>query len=119
MRILRIVAGVVVGYVVFAVGSMLLVGPVMSGEGASIVVLGLVWLALVGLISGFVAAAISGADRGMVGCILSGLVALATLANLLMGLGAEPNWYKVGTLVLTAPAIFLVSSRLAGAKKTG
>ncbi len=43
--------------------------------------------------------------------VLAGLVALATVANLAMQLGAEPTWYKVGTLVLTAPAILCLGLR--------
>ena len=31
------------------------------------------------------------------------------------GFGAEPVWYKVGTLLLTAPAILLIALRRRGA----
>lgn len=105
MEIVRVVVAIVVGYVVFAAASMFLVGQIPATGSPVVVVLGLVALALIGVIAGFVARAISGNGRRITGYILAGLVAVATLANLLMQLGAEPTWYKVGTLVLTAPAI--------------
>lgn len=111
MKILRAIVAIVVGYVLFAVASMLLVGPVMTRQGLFMVVVALVALALIGLVVGLVAKAIAGGHRRLVGYILAGLVALATVANLVMGLGAEPVWYKIGTLVLTAPAILLVGFR--------
>lgn len=116
MKVLRIVAAVVVGYLAFALTSMALVWPVTAGEGPMIVVLGLIGLALIGLLAGFVAAAISGEDRRLAGYVLAGLVALATVANLVTGLGAEPVWYKVGTLVLTVPLIVIVCLRRRGGK---
>lgn len=114
MKVLRVVLASVVGYVVFAVGSMLLVAPVMAQEGSMIVAVGLIGLALIGLVSGFTAATISGGGGRLAGYILAGLVGLATVANLALGLGAEPVWYKVGTLALTAPLILLVCLRRAG-----
>jgi hypothetical protein len=44
---------------------------------------------------------------------------LATLANLVMRPGAEPVWYKDGTLVLTASVILLAGLRRPPAEKTG
>ncbi|MCZ6727612.1 MAG: hypothetical protein O7A98_09710, partial [Acidobacteria bacterium] len=80
--------------------------------------LGLIGLALIGLVSGFMAATISRENGRLAGYILAGLVGLATAANLAMGLGAEPVWYKVGTLVLTAPLILLVCLWRSSAKRT-
>lgn len=101
----------VVGYVAFAGGSMLLVGPVMAQTGPLAMVLGLAGLLLIGLVAGFLAAKISGDSCRIAGIVLTALIVLATLANLLMELGAEPRWYKLGTLLLTAPMILLVCLR--------
>lgn len=111
MKILRAIVAVIIGYVLFATGSILLVGPVMTRQGPFMVVVALAALALIGLVVGCVARAIAGDHRRVAGYILAGLVALATLVNLMMGLGAEPVWYKIGTLVLTVPAILLVGLR--------
>jgi len=111
MKILRLIAAIVVGYVLFAASSMLLVGPVMTQTGVVMIVVALLALALIGLVVGLVASAIAGENHRIAGYILAGLVALATLANLFMGLGAEPLWYKLGTLVLTVPGILLVCLR--------
>lgn len=119
MDILRAIAGIIVGYLVFAVGSMLLISPVMSQEGPVIIVVALVALAVIGLIAGWLATAVGGKHARLVVCVVAGLVALATIANLVMKLGAEPDWYKVGTLLLTAPAILLVGLRATGKKTTG
>ena len=75
-------------------------------------------LAVIGLAAGWIATTIAGAHRRLVSYLLAGLVALATLANLVLGFGAEPVWYKVGTLVLTAPAILLVGLRRTPEKTT-
>ena len=109
MRVLRMGGGVVIGYLIFAFGSMFLAGPAMAADGIWIVVPCLIGLALIGGASGLAAATVAGGDRRLVGYVVAGLVVLATVANLIMGFGAEPNWYKIGTLVLTAPAILLVS----------
>ena len=111
MKILRAFAGVVVGYLVFAVSSMFLVGVVMDREGPMVIGLGLIALATIGCVSGFVASKIAGGTSRPVGFVLAGLVAAATIANLAMQLGAEPTWYKMGTLLLTVPAIVVVSLR--------
>lgn len=87
MTILRAIAAIIVGYLVFAASSMLLVGLVIARQGPLVVVIA--------------------------------LVAIATIANLVMGFGAEPVWYKVGTLVLTALAVLLVGLRWISETKTG
>ena len=114
MKIFRAFAGVIVGYLIFAVSSMMLVGMVMERSGP--VVMGLGWLSLaaIGCVSGWVASKIAGNTRRPVGYVLAGLVAAATIANLAMRLGAEPTWYKIGTLLLTAPAILMISLRSPG-----
>jgi len=111
MSILRIILAIIAGYFLFAACSMLLVGLVMGKSGLFVVILGLTGLALVGLIAGWVARAIAGKMARIAGYVLAGLILVATLANLLMQLGAEPVWYKIGTLVLTAPAVVCVSLR--------
>lgn len=111
MKILRTLGAVVVGYVLFAVASMLLISLLATGDGLVLTVLALAALAVIGLLSGWTAAAISGETRQLAGYIVAGLVAVATIANLAMQLGAEPVWYKVGTLVLTVPGIILATRR--------
>lgn len=111
MNALRTTSAVVVGYLLFAVASMLLVGQVMSRQGPTIMVLGLAALAIIGVVAGVVASAIAPENRRLASYTLAGLVAVATIANLAMQLGAEPIWYKVGTLVLTVPAIVLMGLR--------
>ncbi len=111
MSVFRTIAAILVGYVLFASASMMLVGPVMAQQGPMIVVLALIALAVIGLVVGFVAAMIAGSKRLLAGYIVAGLVCLATLANLVMQLGAEPVWYKVATLFVTAPLIVLVCRR--------
>ncbi len=118
MSALRTIVGIVVGYLSYAAASMLLVGTVMAGAGAVRTLVTLVGLLLIGLGSGLVTTAIAGAHGRLASAIVGGLVALATLANLAMQLGAEPSWYKLGTLLLTVPAIVLASRRQAVAKKT-
>lgn len=113
MKILRAFAGIVVGYLIYAISSMLMVGVVMGRSGAIVIILGLVGLAVIGLVAGCATAKISGDTRRLTGLILAGLVVVATLANLLLQLGAEPTWYKVGTLLLTAPAILVACVRSA------
>ena len=108
MGIFRVIVSVVVGYVVFASASMFLVGQVMIRSGAWMVIGGLAGLAFIGLATGFIAKMIAGEKASLAPNILAGLVVLATLANLVMGLDAEPAWYKLGTLILTATIIFAV-----------
>ena len=113
MKILRAIVAVVVGYALFAGASMLLVrfGPVMTQQGPLMVVVVLVALALIGLVVGLNARIIAGEQRQLVGYLLAGLVALATMVNLFIGLSAEPAWYKLGILALTAPTILLMGVR--------
>ncbi len=109
MRAFRTVGGIVAGYVMFGSASMLLVSVVMLQAGPWVVPLGLAALAVIGALAGWVATTVAGTRPRLIGHILAGLVGAATLANLLLRLGAEPGWYKVGTLFLTVPLILLVS----------
>lgn len=108
---MRIAIGVVVGYLLFAVASMFTVGAIGVREGVTVVIVSLVALALIGVIVGWVATAIAGSGARLAATILAGLIAVATLANLLFHFGAEPSWYKLGTLLLTAPAAMLMGRR--------
>jgi hypothetical protein len=114
MVIFRTIVGIIVGYVVFAASSMLLLGLTMELEGPLTIVLALAGLVVIGLVAGSLAALIAGPKARIATIIAATLVALATLANLLMGLGAEPAWYKLGTLLLTTGAILLVGLRRGG-----
>lgn len=111
MKLIRAFGAVVVGYLIYAVSSMLLVGLVMAQKGPITVGLACVALAAIGCLAGFLAVKIAGSMRRPTGFILAGLVASATIANLAMLLGAEPTWYKLATLLLTVPAILVVSLR--------
>ncbi len=118
MSALRTIVGIVVGYLSFAAASMLLVGTAMAGAGAVRALVALVGLLLIGLGSGLATTVIAGPHGRLASAIVGGLVALATLANLAMQLGAEPSWYKLGTLLLTVPAIVLTGRRQSYVKKT-
>lgn len=111
MRVFRTIAAVVLGYLAYAGGSMLLLGPVMSRQGALSVVLGIAGLLFIGLVAGLLTAKTAGSTRRVAGYLVAALVTLATLANLFMQLGAEPRWYKLATLVLTVPAVLLICLR--------
>ncbi|MCH9648295.1 MAG: hypothetical protein K0U98_08655 [Deltaproteobacteria bacterium] len=111
MSILRMVLAIIAGYLLFAVASMSLLVPVMGREGLVVIVLALAVLAIIGVTSGYLAKVIAGGKSKLACSILAALVALATLANLVFQTGAEPVWYKIGTLVLTASMILLVGSR--------
>lgn len=113
MAIVRLIAAVLVGYLVYAAGSMLLVGPVSSGGGAGTVALGAAGLAVIGLLCGLAAAGIAGGRRRAAAFGVGGLILLAAGANLAMQLGAEPLWYKAATMLITAPAAVLVGLRRA------
>ena len=112
MTVVRLVGAAVVGYVLYAVASMQLVGPVGSGGPvtALLVVLG---LAMIGLAVGFLTARIAGPKAKTAAAVAATLIALATLANLSLGLGAEPVWYKLATLLVTIPALLWVAHRAA------
>lgn len=111
MKILRALVGIIVGYLLYALGSMLAVGMVMAREGPASVALGLLALLLIGGVSGYLASAIAGDMRRLAAVVLAGLVAVAAIVNLAMQLGAEPAWYKVAALLLTAPIIVIMSYR--------
>ena len=106
--IARVIGGIVAGYLVYAISAMLLVGPVMASQGATVVVVGLVVLALIGCVAGLLAALVAGERRQLAASVAAVLVALASIVNLVVGLGAESTWFKVGTLLLTVPAMLLV-----------
>lgn len=112
MNIFRAIAGVVLGYVVFAFGSMILVMLVLTQEGQSVYAVVYVSLALIGLVSGWTATSIAGHYKTVAVCAVATLVLIATLANLFLQLGAEPNWFKLATLVLTIPAILVFALRM-------
>ncbi len=113
MNIIRGVAAIVIGYLVIAFVSMSLGGVVMARGGLGIVVLALVALAISGGMVGLMTRLISGRNPRASGFTLAGLVSIATLANLVLGLGAEPAWFKIGTLLVSAPAIVFVCLRQA------
>lgn len=113
MNIVRAIAGVLIGYFVYAYASMTLVGAIMGSEGTATVAMALAALAAIGALAGALAALVAGPKAAVATTVAAGLVVLATLANLILKLGAEPVWFKVGTLLLTAPILCLVGRRLA------
>ncbi len=113
MRILRAIIAVVVGYVLYAGASMFLLrsGLFLMSPRRLMVVVVLAALALIGLVVGSNARLIAGDQRRLVSYLLAGLVTLVTLVSLIERSGVEPNWYKLGTLALTVPAILLMGLR--------
>jgi len=111
MSVLRTIAAILVGYFLFALGSMLTISLWVGKEGGAFAALAFVALAVIGLVAGLAASLISGKTKRLAGAIHAGLIALATLVNLLMQFGAEPSWYKVATLLVTVPSILLVTFR--------
>jgi len=118
MNLIRAFGAVVVGYLIYAVSSMLLVGLVMAQKGPIMVGLACVALAAIGWVAGFVAVKVAGSMRRPAAFILAGLISAATIANLVLQLGAEPTWYKIATLLLTVPAILIASLRSTGNEDT-
>jgi hypothetical protein len=110
MKILRAIIAIVVGYVLYAGASMFVLrsGLFLMSPRRLMVVVVLAALALIGLVVGWNARLIAGDQRRLVSYLLAGLVALATVVSLIERSGIEPNWYKLGTLVLTVPAILLM-----------
>jgi hypothetical protein len=60
VKIVRAILAVVVGYVLYAAASMLLVGPVMANRGVLMAVVALMALALIGLVTGVMAKLLAG-----------------------------------------------------------
>ncbi len=109
MQIIRAIGTGLVGYVVYAIGSMLLVGLVVSNSTILGVVIAVIGLPVIGFLAGKVIA-LSDANHGkIIGYIVSGIVLLATLVNIIQNLGSEPLWYKIGTILLVIPAILFAS----------
>lgn len=112
MNTVRAIAGTLIGYVVYAFASMTLVGAIMGADGAAVIVVALAALVAIGALAGALTALVAGPKGALAGALAAGLVALATAANLLLTLGAEPVWFKVGTLLLTAPTLLFVARRI-------
>ncbi len=110
MTVLRLVGAAILGYLLFAVGSMQLVGLVMRG-GAAAAIGALVGLAVIGAVVGYLTARIAGPKAAVAAAVAATLIGLATLANLVFGLGAEPVWYKLATLLVTIPIVLWVARR--------
>lgn len=111
MGVVRVIAGVVVGYLAFAVGSMMLVGPATPPTAAGWALTSVLGLGGIGLVSGEICRWLAGPRHRLASRILAALVAAATLANLLLDLGAEPWWFKLAILLLTVPIILWTGIR--------
>ncbi len=112
MHAIRIIGGVVAGYFIFAIASMSLLGLLGARTGFAVMAGTLLALAVIGVVAGLAVRLIAATAGRPVGAyVLAGLVALATLANLILQLGAEPTWYKLGTLLLTVPAVVWAALR--------
>lgn len=108
---MRLVLAVIVGYLLFAMASMGIVGLVMARSGALIAVAAVALLAVVGILVGKVTRSIARERGARAAAIVAGLVAIATIANFALQLGVDPAWYKAATLLVTVPAITLVGRR--------
>lgn len=109
MNVVRAIGAVLTGYVLYALASMVVASLLVRREGLVFAALALVALAAIGWMAGLGASAVAGDGRRVAGYVVAGLVALATLGNLVMQVGAEPVWYKVATLLLTVPGILWVT----------
>jgi hypothetical protein len=111
MKIIRSIASVLAGYLVFALGSSAFVYVWFIQRRSAVdvvsILLSLVCLAAIGLAGGFVTSLIAG-RRALLHCgIVAALVGLVTIGNLLMGVAAEPVWYKALVFVVFVPALLL------------
>ena len=119
MEMIRKTAAVLAGYFIFALASMAVISLLGSLQGPISVVVALAALAVTGFLAGLVVRVLAGGGSRWPGYTTGGLVALATVANLLLRLGAEPVWYKTATLVLTVPLLLLVSRPRASGGHSG
>ena len=115
-KIVLAIAAVVLGYLIFALGSMTVVlalfhRPVIDSTLVVALLAMTGWLAI-GVVVGLVAAKLGGPWGRQAAWVVAGLVVLVTGLNLLLGVAIEPNWYKVGVLVVTAPTIVVFGSRM-------
>lgn len=111
MKIIRSIFAVLAGYLVFALGSSAFVYAwfIQRRSAAEVIsiLLSVVCLAAIGLVGGFVTSLIAG-RRALLHCgIVAALVVLVTIGNLLMGVAAEPVWYKALVFVVLVPALLL------------
>ncbi|MCI0390861.1 MAG: hypothetical protein MOB07_19115 [Acidobacteria bacterium] len=111
MKIIRSIASVLAGYLVFALGSSTFVYVWFiqrrSAADTVSILLSVICLAAIGFACGFVTSLLAG-RRALLHCgIVAALVALVTIGNLLMGVAAEPVWYKALVFVVLVPALLL------------
>lgn len=107
MILFRTLSSIIVGYVAYAFTSMLLIAVMMSTTGVAQVMLGCVGLVFIALLVCYLVAVVSGkqleSDNHIALFIVASLIVVATSANLFLELGAEPVWYKLGTLFVLVP----------------
>ena len=109
MQIIKAIAAGILGYLVYAIGSMVLVGLVVSSSTTLGIVMAGIGLPVIGFLAGKLTTIVDANHGTMNGYVVAGLVLLATLVNIVQNLGAEPVWYKIGTLLLVIPAVLLAT----------
>jgi len=108
---LRSVAGVVAGYIVFAASAFAMFR--VSGrdphqlQDASFVIFSIAWGMACAFAGGYLAAAIAGRKARFHGGVVALIVALGAVASMLAQPGAGSWWSQVAALVLIAPAALL------------
>ncbi|GJL95397.1 MAG: hypothetical protein DHS20C05_18020 [Hyphococcus sp.] len=108
MNIVRSIAAVIVGYLIFAFADMALVlGLFDQGLVTSPLIqklAGLIGLLMIGFIVGFTVAKISGAYKRASIVIVVILIGAMTVLNIVLDQAIEPLWFKVLVLIVCAPA---------------
>ena len=118
MKIVKAVGAGLLGYLVYAIGSMLLVGLVVSNSTTLGVIIAVIGLPVVGFLAGKLIGLVDAIHMTMIGYIVAGLVLFATLVNIVQNLGSEPIWYKIGTIVLVIPAMLIATRRKASQQES-
>lgn len=115
MRVLRAVAGVVLGYVIVAGALSLLVMTWWINEwlpvSLSWIVAIMIALMLAGWLAGTLARIVAGDFARVSVYVLAALTALVMTINIILDVAAEPLWFKALVLALTLPSILISGLR--------
>lgn len=113
---IRAIVAVVVGYLIASLAnSAWVMSWYVNAEPevtAALVVMTVAMFALSGFVAGFVLGKIAGAPAGSAGLVTAALLAVAGVANLLLGMSFEPTWHVLAAIFVQAPAA-AIGARLA------
>lgn len=107
----RAIVAVIVGYFVYAGASMLLVAVALRA-GVVWALLAIVGLLAVGALVGWLSALIGGERGESSSLVVAVVIALVAATSFVFALGSEPQWYKLATILGTAPLVFLVGRKV-------